>query len=88
MNCRPILSLGKQQQLVFTGRASWEGAGNIFHMAISATDHLTFLMHKLELANYRVAYNITSLFLDVMVPAYLTAQPGWMTQLLHDRLIT
>lgn len=45
-------------------------------------------MHKLELVNYRVAYNITTLFLDVMVPAYLTAQPGSMIQLLRDWLIT
>lgn len=41
-------------------------------------------MNKLDLANYRVAYNITTLFLDVMVPAYLTSQPGLMIQSLRD----
>jgi len=41
-------------------------------------------MHELELANYRVAHNFTKLFLDVMVPAYLTSQPGWVIQFLRD----
>lgn len=45
-------------------------------------------MHKLEFANYRGEYNITALFLDVMVPVYLTSQPGSMIQSLHEQLIT
>lgn len=45
-------------------------------------------MHKLELANYRVPYSITTLSLDVMVPAYLSSQSGSMIQSLRDRLIT
>lgn len=87
MNYRHILSLGKQQHQVFKGQAGRE-AGKVFHRAISATDHLSFLMHKLEFANYRGVYNITAFFLDVVVPVYLTSQPGSMTQSLHDQLIT
>lgn len=68
-------------------RAGWEGAENVFH-TVSATDHLTFSTHKLDLANNRVAHNIRALFLAVMVPAYLTSQPGLMIQSLWDQLIT
>lgn len=45
-------------------------------------------MHKLEFANYRGAYSITALFLDVMMPVYLIWQPGSVIQSLHDQLIT
>lgn len=68
--------------------AGCDGAGKAFHTAVSATDHLAFLMNELDLANYRVAHSITTLFLDVMVPAYLTPLPGLVIQSLRACLIS
>lgn len=45
-------------------------------------------MNKLDLVNYRVAHSITTLFLDVMVPAYLTPLPALVIQSLRAWLIS